>query len=609
MAGRTGNRQPATDYFFFIMRKPIFVFTIFAVLFFALAAYSGGRKSATNDETAHIAAGYAALKTGDYRLNPEHPPLIKLLSGVPLLLRGAKLDLGDASWRAVGTGKMGWRHIEQWYFGAKFLYEWNDADRTVFWARAPIILLSIGLAGLVGWWAWSLYGWRAGCLALGLYLTTPDLLAHSQLVTTDLGVTCFFFLAVFGFWRALHSLTPGNLVMACVGTGCLLAAKFSGPLIFPIFAALAVIFAYSDEKADPAMLRARLGEIGTFRSKLLLAGALMAACALTGLLVIWACYRFRHRISPDAAVSGTIDWMRYWAKDGLVNNLMQAFQEWRLLPEGYVLGFFDAFESLERRPAFLLGEISETGWWYYFPVSFLIKTPLPLIALIVAGGVAIRRFGAGLVNELALLTPAAIYLAVAMAGNINIGNRHILPIYPFLIVAASKIARVFEPGRAKWMAAACGLLLAWNAVEIARVYPHDLAYFNQIAGGPAGGYRWLVDSNLDWGQDLKELARYRREHPEEPFYLAYFGTASPEYYGIRAKHLPSVNIEAFRNPGGFARFSDVQSGAIVAVSATSLQCVLLNDQRAKGVERFMAGLRELTPIARIGHSIFVFRMP
>lgn len=591
------------------MRKSILVFSIFAVLFFALAAYSAGRKSATNDETAHIAAGYAALKTGDYRLNPEHPPLIKLLSGVPLLFRGATLDLSDASWRAVGSGKLGWRHIEQWYFGSKFLYEWNDADRTLFWARVPIILLSIGLAGLVGWWAGSLYGWRSGCMALGLYLLTPDLLAHSQLVTTDLGVALFFFLAVFGFWRALHSLTPGNLLMVCLGTACLLASKFSGPLIFPIFLLLALIFAYSGEKADPVMLRPRLGEIAGFRGKLLLAGALIVASGLTALLVVWACYRFRYRISPDPAVSGTIEWMRYWAKDGLVNNLMHTFQEWRLLPEGYVLGFFDAFESLERRPAFLRGEISQTGWWYYFPVSFLVKTPLPMIAMVVAGWISIRRFGAALADELALLAPVALYLAVAMAGNINIGNRHILPIYPFLIVSASKLARVFEPGCAKWMAAACGALLAWNAVEVARVYPHDLAYFNQVAGGPAGGYRWLVDSNLDWGQDLKELARYRREHPEEPFYLAYFGTASPEYYGIRAKHLPSVNIEAFRNPGGFARFSDVPSGAIVAVSATSLQCVLLDDQRAKGIERFMANLRGLTPIARIGYSIFVYRMP
>ena len=591
------------------MKKPILVFTIFAGLFFSLAAYSAGRKSATNDETAHIAAGYAALKTGDYRLNPEHPPLIKLLAAIPLAVRGARLDLSEASWSEVGAGKLGWRHIEQWYFGSKFLHEWNDADRTLFWARAPIMLLSLGLAALVGWWAWSLYGWRAGCLALGLYLLTPDLLAHSQLVTTDLVVTAFFFLAVFGFWRALQALTRGNLAMVCLGTAGLLASKFSGPLIFPIFAALALIFAYSDAKAAPVLLRSRLGELGGFREKLLLGGGLIAAAGLAALVGVWACYRFRYRISPDPGVSGTIDWMRYWAKEGLVNSLMQTFQEWRLLPEGYVLGFFDAMESLERRPAFLLGEVSETGWWYYFPVSFLVKTPLPLLAMIVSGWVAIRRFGAGLANELALLAPAAIYLGVAMAGNINIGNRHILPIYPFLIVSASKLGRVFEPGRAKWMAAACAVLLAWNAIEVARVYPHDLAYFNQIAGGPDGGYNWLVDSNLDWGQDLKELARYRREHPDEPFYLAYFGTASPEYYGIRATYLPSVNIEAFRNPGGFARFSDVPSGATIAVSATGLQCVMLNDQRAKGIERFMAELRPQAPIARIGHSIFIYRKP
>src|SRR5262249_14377455 len=154
---------------------------------------------------------------------------------------------------------------------------------------------------------------------------------------------------------------------------------------------------------------------------------------------------------------------------------------------------------------------------------FLVKTPLPLIVLIIAGCIFIKRFGANMVDELVLLAPVAVYGLSALSSNINIGNRHILPLYPFLIVTASKMARVFDSvqlRRPNWLAVACALLIAWNVVELARVYPYDLAYFNQIAGGPAGGYKWLVDSNLDWGQDLKGLAKYRREHPEEPFYLA-----------------------------------------------------------------------------------------
>jgi hypothetical protein len=593
------------------MRKPIIVFSIFAALFFILASYSARQKCATSDEPTHISAGYVSLSTGDFRLNPEHPPLVKMLSAVPLLFLRPKADYSDASSKEVGDGNMGWRSFAQGDFASKFLYQWNDAERVTFWARIPIILLSIILGCFVGWWAWTMYGWKSGCLALLLYLTTPDLLAHSQLVTTDLGVACFLFIAVFGFHRSLRSLTLGNLLLTCVGTGCVLATKFSGPLIFPIFGLIALVFAYSGETSEVPLMRVNspLRHANTFTAKLVLAGALITLSALIGLVVIWACYGFRYRISPDANVSTGIDWIRYWAKEGLANDFMQAIQSWRLVPEGYALGFFDASESIERRLAFLLGAHSETGWWYYFIVSFLVKTPLPLIGLIIAGCVFIKRFGASLVDELMLLTPVVVYMLVAVSSNINIGNRHILPIYPFLIVLASKMARVFDSFQPRLLAVVCGLLIVWNVIELGRIYPYDLAYFNQIAGGPAGGYKWLVDSNLDWGQDLKGLAKYRREHPEEPFYLAYFGSASPEYYGIKAKYLPSLNVEAFRNPGSFARFSDVKSGSVVAVSATSLQCAVLDDRMAKGVEQFMQRLKNLTPVATIGYSIFIYRIP
>lgn len=602
------------------MRKPIVIFSVFAVLFFSLALFSASRKSPTYDETAHIPAGYVSLTTRDFRLNPEHPPLVKMLSAVPLLFLHPQADFNDPNWKKIGSGNLGWRFIEEWFFGAKFLYKWNDAERLVFWARIPIILLSVLLGCFAGWWAWTAYGWKSGCLALLLYLTTPDLLAHSQLVTTDLGVACFLFIAVFGFYRALRSLTLGNLLLTCIGTACLLATKFSGPLVFPIFVVIAVIFAASDEKSDAPLLPATwaLRRAESFKAKLALAGIPVAASALCGLVFVWACYGFRYRISPEMGVSLSIDWIHYWAKDTLTGSVMQFFQSWHLLPEGYTLGWFDVADSVERRPAFLLGARSETGWWYYFLVSFLVKTPLPLLILIIAGFVFIKRYGANLAEEFVLLAPVVVYFFVALSGNINIGNRHILPVYPFLIVSASKMARVFDSWqaeekqadkRARWLAVACGLLIGWNVVELARVYPYDLAYFNQIAGGPAGGYKWLVDSNLDWGQDLKGLARYRQEHREEPFYLAYFGSASPAYYGIKARLLPSANIEEVRNPSDYARFEDVKPGSIVAVSATSLQCVFLDDQRAKGVEQFMERLKPLTPIATIGHSIFLYRIP
>jgi hypothetical protein len=155
-------------------------------------------------------------------------------------------------------------------------------------------------------------------------------------------------------------------------------------------------------------------------------------------------------------------------------------------------------------------------------------------------------------------------------------------------------------------------MLAWTALEAAIVYPHFLAYFNQIAGGPAGGYRWLVDSNLDWGQDLEGLARYRREHVDGPFYVSYFGTAPPEAYGIDGAFLPGSLVRGFRAPffrSDVTPFSNVPSGATVAVSATNLQCVYLTNDVVPGIEEFMRRLRGMRPVATVGHSILVYRMP
>jgi hypothetical protein len=257
-----------------------------------------------------------------------------------------------------------------------------------------------------------------------------------------------------------------------------------------------------------------------------------------------------------------------------------------------------------------MGEYSTEGWWYYFPVTFAIKTPIPLLLLIVLAAVFIKRYGAGWLAEATLLIPVAVYAIFALSSSLNIGHRHLLPIYPFFIVFAAKMARALEFKRQSALAplaAVFALLLAWNVVEAVKSYPHFLTYFNQFAGGPANGYQWLVDSNLDWGQDLKGLAQYRREHPDEPFFLSYFGSARPEYYGITGHFLPSFN------PGNQRRtiepVSTVQSGAIVAVSATSLQCANIRNQDAPGVEQFMARLRDLKPIAVIGHSIFIYRMP
>src|SRR5262249_48053724 len=150
-----------------------------------------------------------------------------------------------------------------------------------------------------------------------------------------------------------------------------------------------------------------------------------------------------------------------------------------------------------------------------------VKTPIPFLLLIVLACLLVRRHGAGLAAEAMLLLPVALYAVVSLTSHLNIGHRHLLPMYPFLIVFASKVARLFTSRREPRLRALAAVLVAWCVAETALIYPHFLAYFNEIAGGPSGGYRWLVDSNLDWGQDLKGLARYQQQHSEEPLFLSY----------------------------------------------------------------------------------------
>jgi 4-amino-4-deoxy-L-arabinose transferase-like glycosyltransferase len=571
------------------------------MLFMVVSIFSARQKSSTFDEGTHIPAAYTYAALGDFRMNPEHPPLVKLLAGLPLRFTQPKMDANDPDWK----------NANQWEFGLKFLYEWNDADKLIFRARVPIMALAL-LLGLTVWhWTRSLFGWKAGVFALSLCLFNPDVLAHGQLVTTDLAVACFMFIAVYLFHRALNRLTLINGLLAGLAIGLALASKFSGVLVLPMLALIGAAFAYSGSPLNVSLPKIGARTITSRNGKLAAAGGVILGAGIIALVVVWACYGFSYQISSDPSISDKIDWDHYWAKETVSTTLIRVLHFLRLVPEGYSYGFLYALESVEKRFAYLLGEFSINGWWFYFIVTFLIKTPVPLLVFIGMGFYFFKRYGAGWAAESVLLIPVALYLIVTLGSSINIGHRHLLPVYPFLIVFASKIARVFDAQGARRLKAAAGLLMVWYVAGMLITYPHYLSYFNEIAGGPSNGYRWLADSSIDWGQDLKELAKYRAAHPDEPFYLSYFGSAYPEYYGVKAQTLPGFNsqmAEKMRKKE-LARFDEVQSGATVAISVTNLSGVYLRNYRLPGTDQFLERLRHLQPVARLGNSIFVYRIP
>jgi len=267
-----------------------------------------------------------------------------------------------------------------------------------------------------------------------------------------------------------------------------------------------------------------------------------------------------------------------------------------ILPEAWLYGLLDAIRASDRE-SYLLGQIYLHGTWLYFPVAFVVKTPFPtMIALLVAIVLVVRR-RSPFQADLYLLLPAVLLFSLAVCSKFNIGLRHILPIYPFLFVWISgQVATIWASRRrtAQWGVSLLGI---WLLISTLRVSPDYLAFFNEAAGGPGNGHKVLVDSNLDWGQDLKGLRNWMSDHGVSRIQLAYFGTVDPAYYGIDAEPFPGTLAVQSRSKLGSA-----PAPSHIAISATYLKGLYLwnRDQ--------YASFRQQKPVAVIGHSIWVFRL-
>jgi hypothetical protein len=314
-------------------------------------------------------------------------------------------------------------------------------------------------------------------------------------------------------------------------------------------------------------------------------------------VVVWASYGFRAELSPDPAVRAELTRPLAAVHAGVLERTLAFAGRARIVPEDYARGMLFVAEHSAARPTFLLGELSDHGFPHYFAVSFLLKTPVPLLLLTAVALVRaprLQRKDAALV-----FIPVAVYLAATATRGLQIGHRHLLPIYPFLFLAAGEAAAALLSWRAPRGAVLVAALSLWYAGGTLVQHPHHLAYFNEIAGGPRNGWRLLVDSNLDWGQDLKRLAEWMRAHDVPRLKLSYFGSADPSYYGIEHEALPGYTA-----PHAARITREILPGDIVAVSATNLQGVYLESPQDRAL---MARLRALEPIGRAGWSIRIYR--
>lgn len=544
---------------------------------------SMAQESATVDEVAHLPEGYTYWKTGEFRPGRENPSLPKLLGAVPLLFMDVKTPSSLSDWPRVNP----------YDYGKDFLYRFpQNGDRALFWGRVPMLLLSLLLAVFVFKWARDLYGRMAGLFAVFLYAFEPNILAHSRYVTPDLAVTAFMFLATYWYWRFLRSFSYRDLFLVGLTTGLSLTSKFSALILFPLLIILGISYLASTKKApSSAFGSARLTFTEPGRWKGLVFSWLVIF--LIAFVVIFAVYGFQSRLVVESGVehqklNQLIPGGNHYLK-GVVyfmaeNIPIPAADWWQ--------GLYAQMKHLrEGHPAFLMGRYSDSGWWYYYLVAFFIKTPIPLILLLLLGITMVLKDVKNYsdwFDELFLVLPTILILSTGLFSRIAIGLRYILPLYPFIIVFASRAVKA-EFAKRALLPMVVGVLSLWYLVSSLLIYPHYLAYFNEFIGGPRNGYKYLVDSNLDWGQDLKRLKIYQDEKKLDRIKLSYFGNADPVYYRLLFQSI--TQQEMFRPaPGTYA------------VSATELQNVYQESKK-----RF-SWLKKLKPLDTVGYSIFIYRI-
>ena len=538
---------------------------VLLVVYFAMALSSALNKCNTYDEISHLTTGYSYWADNDYRLNPEVGNLTQRWIALPLLFGNYQFpSKNQALW---------WRSYS-FLLGQQFFFEeGNDADAMVLQGRMMISLLGAALCLLIYSWSRRLFGQAGGLLSLVLCIFSPTILAHGRLMTSDLAAALFFACFAWAFWTVLHKITPVTLLLSCLSAAALLLSKMSGVLLVPMAAILTVIRLYSKQNL---ILAIRHPKQIHRRQYLILA------------LVIVIIHGFRYE-AMNNPVAGRDRLYEPWEKlledSGPVGSVLAVARDHRLLPEAYLRGFAFAYKHSKAREAFFNGEFGVRGWKSFFPYCLLVKTPLPLFVILAFSAIAAFRKwalarsvqGKAILKSIVLAfyrtAPLWVLLAVywfaAISTDQNTGHRHIIPTYaPMFILAGGAAWWLMQKARA--MKVIVIIVMLALVAESLLAWPHYLAYFNQLAGGPKNGYRHLVDSSLDWGQDLPGLKRWLDRHDYDNkgannVYLSYFGTADTSYYKIPATLLPCNPDRQKRN------LVTPLTGGVYCISATMLQ--------------------------------------
>ena len=544
--------------------KTILITLLFLVFF--IPFFSAQNFSPATDEIIHLPGGYSYWKTGQIVLNPEHPPLVKLMAAFPLLFMDLKFDSNDPN--LAGPFK------KQWTFGSKFLFS-NDADRLLLWGRLTVMLLSVLLGFYIYKWASEMFvpmpklssveglsqkpkrdsNHQAGALALFIYAFMPVIITNAQFVTMDLPLASFSFITFYYLWKFVTTGLKRHLIYSGLFLGFALSSKFSAVIFLPPVAIFIFIYAWQSRQTDLTLKIRRFVNLAMVTT-------------VPAIVVIY----FSYLMPTDL--------------DFYLKGLKSVYANWK--PD------FNLY---------LNGNFSPDGWWYYFLEAFLIKTPIPALVAFAVSVLFYKKIKMDSWSKALVFLPMLFFAFVTSVKAQNISIRYLVPAIPFLILYAGGGMtalgdKFYTLGQTKRKMFVAGNLLfialaGWYIFSALRIYPDFMPYFNEFIGGSKNGYKYLDDSNIEWGQDLKRLGKYQAKNPDVKVIYSW-SHSSPEYYRVSMSNFKQADESGWwREPKG--RFA-VNTFLLIRMQ-------LLSDQKKDPSLNWLA-LYE--PVDRIGQSFFVY---
>jgi hypothetical protein len=563
-----------------------------------LLAWGAYKHSPTADEVAHLPAGLSHLELGRFELYRVNPPLVRTVAAVPVSLAEPKTD-----WTKI-DGRPGAR--AEFLIGREFVVANGGRTFWLFtlgrWACVPFSLLG---AWVCYRWARDLYGPNSGLLAVLLWCACPNVLAHAQLLTPDAAAAALAALAGYALWRWLRRPGWAAAVLAGLALGLAQLAKTTLVVLYPLWPLVWVIW--------------RLGSRGGAGRGWGREAAQLGAALGLGLAVLNAGYGFGGAGRPlgeyrfvSRALAG--------AEAGRVGNRFAGTPLAELpvpLPEHYLLGI-DHQKSYHERPSwsYLGGEHRHGGWWYYYLYALAVKVPVGtwlLLLLAITLSVFSPAYRTDWKDRLVLLSlPVVLLVLVSAQTNWSRHLRYLLPIFPFVFVWVSGVARSFALGH-RGVALVVSVAVAWSVWSSLWVYPHSLSYFNELAGGPERGGEHLMDSNIDWGQDVLYLKEWLDEHPEaKPMEIACWSFFDPRVAGIEYDLPPPwPPVEGVREDIPVERQGPQPGWYAVSVNVLHGHRFSIPNGRGgwtKQRDHSYGYFRHFRPVGRAGYSIYIYHI-